>query len=95
MPWKRKILRRMYGPVCIKGTWRIRSNKKLENVYNTADFVTEIESRRIEWVGHVLRMESSRVLQKILNDRSKGKRSIGRPILRWLDVVMNDLRNMG
>jgi hypothetical protein len=26
--------------------------------------VTEIKSRRIEWLGHVLRMESGRVPQK-------------------------------
>jgi hypothetical protein len=30
-----------------------------------------------------------------LNDRPEGRRSIGRLTLRWLDDVMNDLRNMG
>jgi hypothetical protein len=59
------------------------------------DIVTEIRSRRIEWLGHVLRMGSSRVRQKILDGRPEGKRSIGRPRLRWLDDVMNALRNMG
>jgi hypothetical protein len=40
-------------------------------------------------------MESSRVPQKILDGRPEGKRSIGRPRLRWLDDVANDLRSMG
>jgi hypothetical protein len=57
--------------------------------------VAEIKYRRIEWLGHVLRMESSRVPQTILEARPEGKRSIGRPRLRWLDDVVNDLRNMG
>jgi hypothetical protein len=39
-------------------------------------------------------MESSRVLQKILDGRPEGKRSIGRPRLRWLDDDANDIRNM-
>jgi hypothetical protein len=51
--------------------------------------------RRIEWLGHVLRMESSTVPQKVLDGRPEGKRSIGRPRLRWLDDVVSDLRNMG
>jgi hypothetical protein len=38
-------------------------------------------------------MESSRVPQKKIFDcRPEGKRSIGRPRLRWLDNVTNDLR---
>jgi hypothetical protein len=40
-------------------------------------------------------MESSRVPQKILHGRPEGKRSIGRPRLRWLDDDVNHLRNMG
>jgi hypothetical protein len=39
-------------------------------------------------------MESSRVPQKILDGRPEGKRSIGRPRLRWLNDV-DVLRNMG
>jgi hypothetical protein len=57
--------------------------------------VAEIISRRIEWLGHALRTDSSRVPQKILDGRPEGKRSIGRLRLRWLDDIVNDLRNMG
>jgi hypothetical protein len=50
MSWERKILRRIYGPVCINGTWRIRStNRVLENLYRRPDIVAEIKFRRIEW----------------------------------------------
>jgi hypothetical protein len=56
--------------------------------------VAEIKSRIIEWLGHVLRMESSRVPQKIMDGRPEGKISIERPKLRWLYDDVNDLRNM-
>jgi hypothetical protein len=93
--WERKILQSIYGPVCVNGTWRIRSNKEAESLYNRPDIVAEIRSSRIERLGHVLRMESSRVPQEILDARLEGKRSIERPRLRWLVDGMNDLRNMG
>jgi hypothetical protein len=54
-----------------------------------------MKSRRIEWLGHVFRMESSRAPQKVLDGRPEEKRNIGRPRLRWLDDDVNDLRNMG
>jgi hypothetical protein len=57
--------------------------------------VTEIKSRIIERPGHVPIMESSTVPQKIWDGRPEKKRSIGKPRLRWLDDVVNDLRNMG
>jgi hypothetical protein len=57
--------------------------------------VDEISSRRTEWPGHVLRIESSRVPQKMLHGRPGGKRNIGRPRLRRLDVGVKDLRNTG
>jgi hypothetical protein len=79
----------------MNGTWRIRSKRELKSLYNRPDILTEIKSRRREWLGHVLRTESSRVSQQILDGRPEGKRSFGRPRLRWLDDDVNDLRNMG
>jgi hypothetical protein len=69
---------------------------ELESLYNRPDTVAETKSKRIEWLGHILTMESNRVPQKILDGRPEGKRSTGRlrPRLRWLDDV-NNLRNVG
>jgi hypothetical protein len=52
---------------------RVSSNRELER----PGIVTEIKSRRTERLGHILRMESSRVPQEILSGRPEGKRSIG------------------
>jgi hypothetical protein len=46
MSWERTTLRRIYGRVCINGTWRIRSNRELESLYNRPDIVAETKSRR-------------------------------------------------
>jgi hypothetical protein len=90
MSRERKILRRICGPVCINGAWRIKSNRELGGLFNRPGIVTEIKSRRIEWLGHILRTDSRRVPQKILDGRSEGERSISRSRLRWLDDDVND-----
>jgi hypothetical protein len=35
--FERKVLRRIYGPVCIQGEWRLRSNAELDNLLGHAD----------------------------------------------------------
>jgi hypothetical protein len=55
MTWERKILRKIFGPKCEKGVWRIRTNLELQNVYRSPDIVTEIKVRRFwdissEWM---------------------------------------------
>jgi hypothetical protein len=44
-------------------------------------------------VGHVTGMDQ-RVVQKIFESKPEGRRKVGRPRLRWLDDVVNDLRLM-
>jgi hypothetical protein len=54
-----KILRKIYGPKSEQGEWRTRSNLEIQNMYNSPDIVTEIKVRRLEWLGHVVRMEDT------------------------------------
>jgi hypothetical protein len=43
MTWERKILRKIYGPRCEQGVWRIRSNLEIQNMYKSPDIVIEIK----------------------------------------------------
>jgi hypothetical protein len=40
-------------------------------------------------------MNETRTVKKIFEEKLGGKRGSGRPRLRWIDGVENDLRNMG
>ena len=46
----------------------------------------------MEWLGHVLRMNETRSV-KIFEGKLEGRRGRGRPRLRWIDDVEDDLRN--
>jgi hypothetical protein len=95
MTWERKILRKIYGPKSEQGVWRIRSNLELQNMYKSPDIVTEITVRRLEWLGHVSRMEDTRLTKMIFNAKPEGRRGVGRPRLRWLDDVEADIKALG
>ena len=50
-----------------------------------------IKSRRLKWVGHVIRMKEGRSVFKMLTD----KPIVKRPRRRWQDNIRIDLKEMG
>jgi hypothetical protein len=76
------------------GIWRIRTYKELMALYQELDIVAEIKKARLRWVGHVERMSEDRVIKKLYMSKPEGRRSVGRPKIRWLDDVGEDLRKM-
>ena len=74
--WESKVLRRIFGP-----------KKEIEQLYGNPNIIAEIKSKRISWLGHVIRMEESRIDKKLFNGKPGGRRKTGRPRLRWLDDV--------
>jgi sorting nexin-29 len=93
--WERKILRRIYGAVNDQGEWRIRTNRELEELYENPSLVTEIKTSRLRWLGHIERMPENRSARKVYRQRPEGRRLPGRPRLRWLDDVEDDLKELG
>jgi hypothetical protein len=91
---ERKELRKIYGPVYDNGIWRIRTNKGLMALYQELDTVAEIKKARLRWLGHVETMSEDRVIKKLYMSKPEGRRSVGRPKMRWLDDVEEDLRKM-
>jgi hypothetical protein len=75
-----KILRKIFGPVQNEdGFWRIRMNHELSKLKGNADIVRFIKSRRIAWLGHVMRMDEKRTPKRALEWKPIGRRIRGRP----------------
>ena len=50
--------------------------------------------RRLRWLGHAYRMERDRLPREILyGELREGVRCVGRPLLRYKDVIKRDLRS--
>jgi hypothetical protein len=75
-------------------SWRIRMNHELSVVENT-DIVRFIKSRRIAWLGHVIRMDEKRTAKRILEWKPIGRRIRGRPRKRWIVDIEEDIQIMG
>ena len=62
--------------------------------YKSQDIVTVIKIRRLEWLGRVIRMNKTRCVKKIFEGKLEGRRGRGRPRLRWINDVEEDLRKL-
>lgn len=92
--FERKIIRKIYGPVCENGIWRVRSNLEIDKILKGEDLVRFVKSLRLRWLGHVERMETGRTPKKLLTGEIIGVRRRGRPRTRWFQDVTADLRKM-
>ena len=93
--FERKILRRIYGPICEGATWRSRYNEELYRLYDETDLVTTIRITRLRWAGHIVRMQDNLPCKKISLDKPEGRRQVGRSNVRWMDGVMRDAERLG
>ena len=54
---------------------------------------TQLRQRRLRWLGHVHRMEDGRIPKDLLyGELTCGKRTSGRPHLRYKDVCKRDMK---
>jgi hypothetical protein len=93
--FERKILRKIYEPTQNPdGSWRIKTNEELRHKMKEEDIVKFIKSQRLRWAGHVMRMEKTRTTRKITEWTLYNTRPVGKPRLRWMDQVEEDLKRM-
>ena len=89
--FERKILRKIFGPLQDgNGIWRIRKNHELNELIGNADIVGFIKSRRMTWLGHVMRVDGGRMPRRILEWKPMGRRIRGRSRKRWIEDVEED-----
>jgi len=66
---------------------------ELNDLYSSPNSVGVIKSR-MRWAGHVARMGEERGVYRVLVGKPEGRRPLGRPRCRWVDIRM-DLQEVG
>ena len=88
--FENKVLRKIVGPIC-DPEWRRRTNIELRQATNQVKITDFIRQRRLQWAGHVARMDPFKYPNRALHHRERGKRPKGRPRNRWTDDVRKDV----
>ena len=81
---EQKILRKIYGPIEGQNGWRNRTSDESQVTYCKANIVTTIK----------VRMADDRSAKEVFQGKPGGRTIVGRPKLRWLDCIENDLKSM-
>jgi len=84
------VLRRIFGPRRdeVTGEWRWH-NEELNDLHSSPNIVWVIKSRRMRWTGHVAHVGEEREMYRVLVGKPEGKRLLGRPRHRWVDIRMD------
>jgi hypothetical protein len=64
----------------------------LQIVNRKPNIVKTIQVRRLEWAGHLVRMSDEITVKKVFRRKPDARTKAGRPNLRWLDCIENDLK---
>jgi len=94
--WEIKVLRKIYGPMkdSSSNEWRIRTNNELGLLLQKPNMLDTTRSRRLKWAGHAWRSQNP-LLRIVLEKDPVGKRPLGRPRMRWEDLVKKDVSTLG
>jgi len=93
--FERRILRKIFGPTQDNdGTWRIKTNEELQILIKKKTIVRFIKWQRLRWATHVNRMDTIRTVKKLTEWEPCSSRPVGRPRLRWLEQVEEDLKKV-
>jgi hypothetical protein len=85
--FQRKVLRKIFGPNNENGIWRIKTNQELDEIIKRKNIINFIRAQRLSWVGHIERMQGTRMLKTIYCWKPMSRRPVGRPKTRWVDDV--------
>ena len=91
------VLRRIEGPIYDQETneWRRRHNREIRNSTKQPNVCDVIRSRRLQWAGHVARMEEDRNPKRIFLAEVGGRRPVGRPRKDWRRCLEEDVNISG
>ena len=67
---------------------------KYYDLYTSPNIARVITSRRMRWVGHVACMGEERGVYRVLVGKLEGRRPLGRPGHRWMDIIRMDLQDV-
>ena len=93
--FERRILRMVYVSINDDGIWRTRYHCELYMLYDDLDIVPLVKIGRLRWFGQLFRMHELDHCRKLTILKPEVTRRVGKPKVRWLESIEEDLKEMG
>jgi hypothetical protein len=74
--------------------WRIKTNQKLDEIIKRGNIINFIRAQRLSWLGHIERMQGTRMVKAIYCWKSMSRRPIGRPKTCRVDDVRKNIKKL-
>jgi hypothetical protein len=74
---------------------RSRYGHELYQLYNEPDIMEAMKSGRLRWLGHLFRLQEQNPCRKLTLHKPEVNRRVGRPAIRWLGSIKEDLNIVG
>jgi len=65
----------------------------LDKIIKHKNIINFIRAQRLGWLGHIERMQGTRMVKAIYCWKPISRRPIGRPKIRWENDVRKDIQN--
>src|SRR5437868_5898036 len=72
---------------------RLRNEEVRKMIGLKSTVVERIQEKRLRWFGHVSRMDIDRLPNKALHMKVMGRRNRGRPRMRWIKKIKEDIKS--
>jgi hypothetical protein len=83
----------MTGGIKVNKNWRNGYNKELMQPFGDLDILSFVRISRLNWIGHVNRMDRKRTVIQIFNNNPHRSRLTGQPKNRWWNCVQTDTQS--
>jgi hypothetical protein len=74
--------------------WRIKTKQELDEIIKHKNIINFIRAQRLSWLGHIERMQGTRMVKAIYCWKPISRRPIGRPKTRWVNDVRKDIQKL-
>ena len=84
----------IFGPKYENGIWRIKTNQELDEIIKRKNIINFIRAQRLSWLGHIERMQVTRMVKAIYSWKPISRSPIGRQKSCWEDDVRKDIQKI-
>ena len=72
----------------------IKTNQELDEIIKRKNIINFIRAQRLSWLGHIERLQGTRMVKAIQSWKPISRRPTGRPNTRWDDDVRKDIQKI-